>query len=127
MLLVAYFFEQVIPAGRCVTDAELLGNVAAESALLKIANGLAGFGVAAQLLLVKIVSPLQQIEAALALFILLAVVVCLGWDLEALALGQGFYGFAELESIVLHHKAECVAACTAAKAVKKLFFRINAK
>ena len=49
------------------------------------------------------------------------------WQFHAGCLCEGLNGLAKLHPLVIHHKAQRVATCTAAKAVIELLFWINRK
>ena len=104
----------------------MFGDEPGEAAALEVGNGLLPVLMAAQLLLIEVGNLLQQ-RIKLALTLVDGAGVFFPWYLHAGGIGQVLHRPRKLHVLVVHEKAQRVAACAAAKAVVELFFRVDAE
>ena len=125
-LVTGHGLEQIVPARGRVADAKALGDGAGETAALEVVDRVAGFGVAAQLPLVPLAALVQQrVQWFAALALLLAVAGILTGHFQAGSAGQVLHSGGKVEPVVLHEKADGIAAGATAEAVEKLFVGID--
>ncbi len=120
--------EQVVPAGRGETEAEVAGDLAGQAAALQVVHRGFARGVAFQRLLVELGGGAEQrVERRVGRLArrVPASAAFLARHVHAGALGQFLDRLGELQLVVVHDEAERVAAGAAAEAVVELLVRAD--